>query len=58
MSMLVDQEHHLWLNLAEMRDVDKVHFLDAPISQVGLFITTVEDFAHQFSAVQRQSEAI
>ncbi len=37
MSTMVVQERHLWLNLVEMKDVDKVHFLDAPISQAGLF---------------------
>ncbi len=37
MSTMVVQEHHLWLNLAEMKDVDKARFLDAPISQAGLF---------------------
>lgn len=58
MSTLVAQEHHLWFNLAEMRDVDKVHFLDTTISQAGLFANTVEDFAKQFSAVQKQTEAI
>ncbi len=46
------------LNLAEMRDVDKAHFLDAPISQAGLFGDIVEGFAQQFSAVQLQTEAI
>ncbi len=51
-------EHHLWLNLAEMKDVDKARFLDAPISQAGLFGDTVEGFAQQFSAVQQQTEAI
>ncbi len=49
---------HLWLNLVEMKDVDKAHFLDAPISQAGLFGDTVEGFAQQFSAVQQQTEAI
>ncbi|KAI2646800.1 ORF V: Enzymatic polyprotein [Labeo rohita] len=39
-----------------MADVDKVRFLDAPVSQVGLFGDTVEDFAQQFSAVQMQME--
>lgn len=29
MSTLVALESHLWLNLAEMRELDKVHFLDA-----------------------------
>ncbi len=41
-----------------MKDVDKAHFLDAPISQAGLFGDTVEGFAQQFSAVQQQTEAI
>ncbi|KAL0187214.1 hypothetical protein M9458_018884, partial [Cirrhinus mrigala] len=46
------------LNLAEMRDAEKVCFLDAPISQAGLFGETVEDFAQQFSTVKEQTEAI
>ncbi len=58
MSTMVVQERHLWLNLVEMKDVDKARFLDAPISQAGLFGDTVEDFAQQFSAVQQQTEAI
>ncbi len=58
MSTMVVQEHHLWLNLAEMKNVDKARFLDAPISQAGLFGDTVEGFAQQFSAVQQQTEAI
>ncbi|KAL0148328.1 hypothetical protein M9458_056390, partial [Cirrhinus mrigala] len=37
MSTMMVQERHLWLNLAEMRDVEKVRFLDAPISQAGRF---------------------
>ncbi len=32
MSTMVVRESHLWLNLAEMKDVDKACFLDAPIS--------------------------
>ncbi len=53
MSTMVVQECHLWLNLVEMKGVDKAHFLDAPISQAGLFGDTVEGFAQQFSAVQQ-----
>ncbi len=41
MSTMVVQERHLWLNLAEMKDVDKARLLDAPISQGGLFGDTV-----------------
>ncbi|KAI2647955.1 Transposon Ty3-G Gag-Pol polyprotein [Labeo rohita] len=58
MSTMVVQERHLWLNLAEMRDAEKVRFLDAPISQAGLFGETVEEFALQFSTVKKQMEAI
>ncbi|KAL0153588.1 hypothetical protein M9458_051068 [Cirrhinus mrigala] len=55
MSTMVVQERHLWLNLAEMRDAEKVRFLDAPISQAGLFGETVEEFARQFSTVKQQA---
>ncbi|KAL0185468.1 hypothetical protein M9458_021165, partial [Cirrhinus mrigala] len=51
MSTTVVQERHLWLNLPQMSDADKVRFLDAPISQAGLFGDT-------FLAVQKQTEAI
>lgn len=44
MSTLVVQEH-LWLNLARVRDTDKVCFLKATISQASLFSDTAEDFA-------------
>ncbi len=57
MSTMVVQERHLWLNLAETKDCDKARFLDAPISQAGLFGDTVEGFAQQFSAVKQQTEA-
>ncbi len=53
MSTLVVQERHLWLTLADMRESDKHRFLDSPISQAGL----LDDFAQQFSAAQKQTEA-
>ncbi len=58
MSTLVVQERHLWLTLVDMRKSDKHRFLDSPISQAGLFGDAVEDFAQQFSAAQKQTEAI
>ncbi|XP_073766548.1 uncharacterized protein [Danio rerio] len=58
MSTLVVQERHLWLNLADMRDVDKVRFLDSPISQAGLFGDTVGEFTQEFKAVKEQSDAM
>ncbi len=57
MSTLVVQERHRWLTLADMRESDKHRFLDSPISQAGLFGEAVEDFAQQFSAAQKQTEA-
>lgn len=58
MSTSVVQEHHLWLNLAEVKDIEKVHFLDAPVSQGSLFGNTVEGFAQQCSTVKKQTKAI
>ncbi|KAL0176031.1 hypothetical protein M9458_028361, partial [Cirrhinus mrigala] len=58
MSTMVVQERHLWLNLAEMLDAEKVRFLDAPISQAGLHGETVKEFVQQFSTVKKQTEAI
>lgn len=58
MSALLIQEHHLWLNMAEMKEAEKVTFLNAPISQAGLFGDTVEDFSQHFLVVRKQIEAI
>ncbi len=44
MSTLVVQERHLWLNLADMREPDKVRFLNAPICQAGLFGDAIENY--------------
>ncbi len=58
MSTMVVQERHLWLCLADMKEVDKARFLNAPVSQTGQFGDAVENFAQQFSAAQKQTEAI
>lgn len=42
------------LNLAGMREDDKVHFLNAIILQVGLFGKTIEDFDKQFSTAKEE----
>ncbi len=39
MSTMVVQERHLWLNLAEMKDVDNARFLDAPSPRQGCSAT-------------------
>ncbi len=58
MSTMVVQERHLWLCLADMKEVDKAWFLNALVSQTGLFGDAVENFAQQCSAAQKQTEAI
>ncbi len=40
-----------------MKEQEKVQFLNAPVSQTGLFGDAVESFAQQFSAAQKQTEA-
>ncbi len=49
---------HLWLKLAEMKDVDKARFLDTPISQAGLFGDTsraLPSSSRQYSSRPRRS---
>ncbi len=58
MSTLVVQERHLWLCLTDMKEQEKVQFLNAPVSQTGLFGDAVESCAQQFSAAQKQTEVI
>ncbi len=55
MSTLVD---HLWLCLTDMKEQEKVQFQNTPVSQTGLFGDAVENCALQFSAAQKQTEAI
>ncbi len=50
-STLVVQERHLSLCLAELRDNDKVRFLNSPVSQTGLFGYAVENFAQESEAI-------
>ncbi len=53
MASLVVLERHLWLTLTEIKDADKVSFLDAPISPSGLFGPAVEGFAECFTEAQK-----
>ncbi|XDV17794.1 hypothetical protein PO909_023611 [Leuciscus waleckii] len=57
MSTCVVQERHLWLNLVDMWEAERTRFLSSLISQAGLFGGAVEDFAQQFLAAQKQTEA-
>ncbi len=58
MASLVVVERHLWLTLTEIKDADKVPFLDAPISPNGLFGPAVEGFAEHFTEAQKLSQAM
>ncbi len=49
MFSLVVLERHLWLTLMEMKEADKVPFLNAPVSSNSLFAPAVEGFAEQFT---------
>lgn len=52
MPPLVFKEHHLWLNMAEMKEADEVRFREGPISQASLFADTVENFAQQTEVIR------
>ncbi len=55
---LVVLERHLWLTLTEIKDADKVSFLDAPISPSGLFGPAVKGFAERFTEAQKASQVM
>ncbi len=55
---LVVLERHLLMNLTEMKDANKIPFLDSPVSPTGLFGPAVEGFAERFTATQKSSQEI
>ncbi len=58
MASLVVLERHLWLTLTEIKDADRVSFLDAPISPSGLFGPAVKGFVERFTEAQKASQAM
>lgn len=54
MASLVVLECHL----REIKETDKVPFLDAPVSPSGLFGPAIEGFAKRFTSVQKLSQAM
>ncbi len=46
----VGAEHHLWVNLTDIRDKKKVFLLDSHISQTGLFGEVVSSVVEKFSS--------
>ncbi len=58
MAASVAAERHLWLNLTEIREKEKVFLLDAPISQSGLFGEAVSAVVDKFRSAKTQSAAL
>ncbi len=54
----VAAERHLWLNLTEIREKEKVFLLDAPISHSGLFGEAVSLVVEKFRSAKTQSAAL
>ncbi len=54
----VAAERHLWLNLTEIREKEKVFLLDAPISQSGLFREAVSSVVENFRSAKMQWAAL
>ncbi len=58
MAASVAAERHLWLNLTEIREREKVFLMDAPISQSGLFGEAVSAVVDKFRSAKTQSVAL
>ncbi len=58
MSSLIVLERHLWLTMTEMKEADKVPFLDATVLSGSLFGSAVEGFAEHFTEAQKSSQAM
>ncbi len=58
MSSLIMLERHLWLTMTEMKEADKVPFLDAPVLSSSLFGPAVESLAERFTEAQKLSQAM
>ncbi len=54
----VAAECHLWLNLTEICEKENVFLLDAPISQIGLFVEAVSSVVEKFRSDKSQSAAL
>ncbi len=58
MAASVAAECHLWLNLTEIREKEKVFLMDAPISQSGLFGEAVSAVVDKFRSAKTQSASL
>ncbi len=58
MSNLIVLDCHLWLTMTEMKEAEKIPFLDAPVSSGSLFGPAVEGFTERFTEAQKSSQAM
>ncbi len=58
MANLVVLESHLWLNLTDIKDVEKMAFIDSPVSPKGLLDPGVGGFTATFTEAQKTSQAL
>ncbi len=58
MSSLIVLERHIWLTMTEVKEADKVPFLDTPVLSGSLFGPAVEGFAELFTEAQKSSQAM
>ncbi len=58
MSSLIVFECHLWLTMTEMKEADKIPFLDTLVLSGSLFGPAVEGFAERFMEAQKSSQAM
>lgn len=58
MASLVVLECHLWLNLTDIRDAEKIAFLDSPVSPKGLFSPALDGFTERFTEAQKTSQVL
>ncbi len=58
MAASVAAERHLWLNLTEICEREKVFLIDTPISQSGLFGEAVSAVVDKFRSAKTQSAAL
>ncbi len=54
---LVATQRHLWLNLSQISEKDRVFLLDAPISPSGLFGNAVDKVVDRFQEAKKQAAA-
>ncbi len=57
MAVMVATERHLWVNLADIGEKEKLFLLDTPVSPSELFGTSIETVVHKFREARAHSAA-